>query len=223
MSWINPTTPNLADYASFLANVVGVPPAGKAQVFPSAAGSVTGATSSSLTDANQTWTNGQWNGCTVYDSTLNLSAVVTGTTANTVTFAALTQAPAVGDAYLILQPIVAISLNIAMRTVNSAINAVDPATYTLAVYNLAADRLINFAPDQPGQTFFQDARAKFQLARPTIGVVSGTSDNGTSASLLNPEWMRKMTLQDLETLRTPYGRAYIGIAQAYGPNVWQLA
>ena len=226
MAWINPTTPNLADYASFLASVVGIPPAappappGAAGVFPSATGSVSSGTTTSLTDGNQSWASGQWNGCTVYDSTLNESAVITATSQNEVTFAALTQAPTAGDAYIIVQPIAAVSLAIALRTVNQALNAIDAATYTLAVYNLAADRLINFAPDQPSQTFFRDLRAKFRLDQVSVGAVGNASDQGTSAAVLNPDWMKKMTLRDLQTLKTPYGRDYMAMVMDYGPNVW---
>lgn len=222
MTWLNPTTPNLADYASFLADVVGVPPTGKPQVFPSATGSVSAGTTTTLTDTTQNWTAGQWNGCTVYDSTLNASAVITATSATQLTFAALTQAPAPGDAYVIAQPIAATSLAIAQRTVNSALNAADPATYTLAVYNLAADRLLNFAPDQSGQTFFKDLRTALRLGEPALGVVSSSSDESTSSAVLNPEWMRRMTLRDLQTLKTEYGRNYMSMAMDYGPNIWAL-
>lgn len=226
MSWNDPTTPNLGDYASFLASVVGIPPVmppGAASVFPTVSSLATDGTTSSLTDTTQTWTQNQWNGCTLLDSTANLCAVITGTSPNQVTFAALTQAPAAGDAYIIVQPIVPVSLGIAMRTVNCALNAVDSAIYTLAVYNLAADRLINFAPDQKGQTFFADLRTKtFKISSFTPGVVSSTSDKSTSTALLNSEFMERMTLRDLQNLKTPYGRAYLEMAMDYGPNIWSL-
>lgn len=47
------------------------------------------------------------------------------------------------------------SLTVALDTVNLTLAQASPQIYTLAVYNLATDRLINFAMDQPNQNFFQ--------------------------------------------------------------------
>lgn len=117
--------------------------------------------------------------------------------------------------------IIPVSLAIACETVNPALLVV-PTLYTLAVYNLAADRLINYAPDQPTQTYFKDLRGPKQLNlnSVSVGVPSATADQGTSAGILNPEFMKTMTLLDLGTLRTNPGRAYMEIALQYGSSIW---
>jgi hypothetical protein len=92
--------------------------------------------------------------------------------------------------------------------------------YCFAVYNLATDRLINFAPDVSGQTYFQDQRTKFRIFDVPSGVPSQASDGGTAVGILNPEFMKKLTMGDLQTMKTPWGRHYIAFALAYGPSLW---
>lgn len=94
--------------------------------------------------------------------------------------------------------------------------------YALAVYNLGTDNLINFASDQPGRTYFKDKRETYGIRAQTPGVISSTSDQATSESLLNPEFMKNLTLGDLQNLKTPYGRFYLNIAQQYG-TIWGIS
>lgn len=128
---------------------------------------------------------------------------------------------------------ITLSLSIAVATVNDALQVgcssanattgtVLLSLYVLAVYNLAADRLINYADDVPGQTYFEDTRKKFRIYEPAVGVTTSASDGGTAGSLKNPEYLSMLTLDDLQTLKTPWGRRYMGMAQAYGPVVWGL-
>jgi hypothetical protein len=97
-----------------------------------------------------------------------------------------------------------------------------PSIYALAVYNLAGSNVINFAPDQDGRTYFQAARERLGIGKFTPGVVSGTSDNGTATSLLNPEFMKNLTLANLQNLKDEYGRQYLMFAQLAGPTIWGL-
>jgi hypothetical protein len=97
-----------------------------------------------------------------------------------------------------------------------------PSLYVLAVYNLATDRLFNYAQDVNGQTFFEDARVKWRLLETSVGVPSQSSDSGTAVGILNPEQMKLLTLQDLQTLKTPFGRQYMAIAQKFGREIWGL-
>lgn len=117
---------------------------------------------------------------------------------------------------------IVLSFLIALEVVNETLR-VSPGLYTIAVYNLATDRLINLQPDSSGQTFWKEQRAKFEIYRTTPGIVNSGSDGGTAAAVLNPEFMQSLTLFDLQTFKTPYGRAYMGIAQNYGPNIWGLS
>jgi hypothetical protein len=93
--------------------------------------------------------------------------------------------------------------------------------YALAVYNLGGSNIINFAQDQPGRTYFADKRKEFGITKFQMGVVSGASDEGTATSLLNPEFMKTLTLQNLQALKDPWGRQYLMFAQATGP-LWGI-
>jgi hypothetical protein len=215
----NPTTPNLTDYVTFLYSAVGIP----SKNLPSASGTATGGSTTTLVDTSQTWTANQWAGAALYDSTQGLLATVASNTANTLTFStALATAVAAGDAYLVMNSFIQTTFNVAKEVVNTDISLASPTIYTLAVYNLGADRLLNYAIDQPNQTYFQDLRTKLRLNDPSLGVVAASSDETTSMTSLNPESMKFFTLQDLQTLKTPYGRTYMGFAQSYGSNIWGL-
>lgn len=114
------------------------------------------------------------------------------------------------------------TFGVAMDTVNDAI-ALEAELYSFAVYNLATDRLVNWAPDITGQTYFKDLRRDMKIERPALGVASSGSDQGTSGTVLNPEFMKQLTLADLQVLRTPWGREYIGIAQSWGSTLWGVS
>jgi hypothetical protein len=111
---------------------------------------------------------------------------------------------------------------IATDTVNSYIQQVSPDLYDQAVYNLGGDILINFAPD-PSTTdpFFSQLRTKWGIGNFTAGVVQATSDQGTSANLLVQDAAHLFTLDDMQRLKTPYGRQYLYIAQKFG-TLWGL-
>ena len=138
-------------------------------------------------------------------------------------------------------PWITYAFNVAMMTVNPqiAIAGCPPVQmvpganwswYALAVYNLAGDRLVNFAPDQAGQTYFSALRASPANTQPgqqpglglssfVAGVVTNTSDESTSVGLTVPEQFNRLTVADLQLLKTPWGQAYLGIAQSVGTLV----
>jgi hypothetical protein len=100
--------------------------------------------------------------------------------------------------------------------------AAGPSIYALAVYNLAGSNIINFASDQPGRTYFQAKRERLGIGKFTPGVVAGTSDQGSATSLLNQEFMKNLTLANLQNLKDEYGRQYLMFAQLAGPTIWGL-
>lgn len=129
-------------------------------------------------------------------------------------------------------PVIAWVLAIALNTVNVDLQAVGapaanglPATnmYNVAVYNLAASLLLNLAQDQPGYTYFNDQRTKFNITTYNAGVVQSTADASTSESLAVPTWATGLTIGQLTQLKDPYGRMYLQIAQSYGPTIWVSA
>ncbi len=129
--------------------------------------------------------------------------------------------------------------NVAVNRVNPAIkrfrnaDAAYPTPYALAVYNLGGDRLINFATDLPGaenvpssnppMPYFEYTRERMKINTYVGGTVQASSDNGTSVSLVVPEAMSNFTLGDLQNSKTPWGRAYLAIAQEYGPSGWGIS
>jgi hypothetical protein len=115
------------------------------------------------------------------------------------------------------------SFDIARETVNPVIQQVSPLLFTIATYNLAGDILLTWAPDQPGSTFFKDVRKEWNLLNFVTGVVQSSGDNGTSSSLVVQKAAEDFTLANLQQLKTPYGRAYLAIAQDYGPNIWDVS
>lgn len=135
-------------------------------------------------------------------------------------------------------PVINMALAVAMSIVNRALYAVSlPMTdtagvelisqpesiYTLAVYNLAGDNLVNYAPDQQGRDYFQDLRKKLNINGFVSGVISGSSDQGTSQQLVVQEAAKNFTLANLQSLKTPWGRQYLAFAQTYGPTSWGLS
>lgn len=116
-------------------------------------------------------------------------------------------------------PTIEMSYGIAIEIVNIQLADISSNIYTLCVYNLATDNLINFAQDQPGQCYFVDLRASFKINSFVPGVITESHDESTGQSLLNPEFMKNLTMSNLQMLKTPYGRNYMGLAQSYG-TLW---
>ena len=112
-------------------------------------------------------------------------------------------------------PVIEQSYAIAIDTVSLIIQQASGNIYDIAVYNLAGDLLINYAEDQPTYTFFEDLRTKYGCNGFTSGVVSSSSDAGTSQSLTVPTPLNDLTISDLQRLKTKYGRTYLEIAQRY--------
>ena len=132
--------------------------------------------------------------------------------------------------------------NFAINWVNQGLKAVPTfaqvswTIYAQAVYNLAADTLINWAqdapdaptpypnpvPNQPNIGYWQWLRNKFGVLNFVAGVVESSGDQGTSASYQVPEQFATMTIANLGNLKTPFGRAYLGIAGSWG-SVWGLS
>lgn len=129
-------------------------------------------------------------------------------------------------------PVILMSLAIAEDVVNTELMRIPnigvnlgytgPTIYELAVYNLAADNLINFAQDQAGQTYFSDLRSAWKINSFVPGVIQSSGDETSLESLLAPEFMKNLTLSDLQNLKTPYGRQYLALAQKYG-SLWGMS
>jgi len=111
--------------------------------------------------------------------------------------------------------------------------AASPLFYQQAVYNLAASNLLNFAQDPvptvvypPGDPaglgFFAYTRKTYNMLGFVSGVIQAAADESTSESMVVPDAFKDFTVANLQQLKDPYGRFYLGVAQSYGPAVWGL-
>lgn len=121
----------------------------------------------------------------------------------------------------------------AKEIVNAAILDASPRLYLLAVYNLAGSNLLNYAQDPTGAPvyktidgvaykFFEYTRRSYNMLGFVSGVISAAADETTSESMVVPDAFKEFTVANLQQLKDPYGRAYLGIAQDYGPSAWGL-
>lgn len=119
-------------------------------------------------------------------------------------------------------PIIGYAFNVAMSVADLTMANLPSNLYALAVYNLGADRVINFAQDQTNRTFFFDLRQTFGINTFVPGVIASSGNAPTSQSTLNPEFMKTLTMGDLQALKTPYGREYMNFAMQIG-SLWGVS
>lgn len=135
--------------------------------------------------------------------------------------------------------VIALAYNAALQVVNLAlklptcgagVDPTQPSLYTLAVYNLAGDRLLNWAQDPIGAPVYENNLPFFRFTRKTLnltgftpGVIQSTNDLSTGGSYVVPDAFRNLTIRDLMNLKTPYGQEYLAIAQDYGPTEWGIS
>jgi hypothetical protein len=127
-------------------------------------------------------------------------------------------------------PVIQFSYDQAINTVLQALQGVpsqltSPSVYATAVYNLAADQLITYAPDSPSNvppTYWANLRQSFGLNTFQGGVINFSSDSSTSTGYTVSDSLKNITIGDLLNLKTSYGRNYLAIAQAYG-TLWGIS
>lgn len=151
-------------------------------------------------------------------------------------------------------PVIAMAFAIALAIVNPALriipipsqdsasvtlNAGGLSIYALAVYNLAASNLLQYAQDlpdaplvhgsggpngnPPGLPFFAWTRQRLNINGFVSGVVQSTSDEGSSTSLVVQDAAKDFTIANLAQLKDIYGRTYLALAQSAGPTTWGLS
>ena len=94
-----------------------------------------------------------------------------------------------------------------------------PILYVIAVYNYGFHHLLQVTQDQPGETYFTNARVTYGLLTFTAGPVISSGDQGTNQTLVEPEYLRTMTISMGNLMKTPWGQSYLDYAQQYGPNL----
>ena len=101
-------------------------------------------------------------------------------------------------------------------------NLCGSAVYDLVVYNVGASYIYNWAPDQPNMNYFAGMRKQWGLLNPMNGILTSSSDNGTSAGYTVPDWVKHATLQELQWLKDPFGRQALALLQNFG-SLWGLS
>ena len=135
-------------------------------------------------------------------------------------------------------PWLGLSFQMAIDTVNPAIALVPGSSYTVAAYNLASDILVNWAGDVSPPTpwpgdgsadfnpkklgYFAYLRDEWNINGFVAGVIQSSADESTSESMVVPEAFKDLMIGDLQNLKTPWGRAYLAIAQKVG-TAWGLS
>jgi hypothetical protein len=144
--------------------------------------------------------------------------------------------PNVTDLYTFLQTIVQVpsgalpsnspylswALSYAEEKTLLVLYAIGQDYYCFAVYLLATSFLINWCPDQPGQQFFTTLRSQWDLTGFVGGTVQSSADESTSESLLAPDFLKGLTIDQLQALKDPYGRQWLGMQQSLG-NIWGIS
>lgn len=120
-------------------------------------------------------------------------------------------------------PAITMTYNAALEIVNQSLALASSSMYSAAVYNLGTDLLIHWAPNATGSTYFSDARNTYGVYNFVAGVLSGSHDESTGQTINNPNFFKDLQMSDLSNLKTPFGRAYLSIAQWYGPTIWGVS
>jgi hypothetical protein len=117
-----------------------------------------------------------------------------------------------------------------LQLVTSPIGPVNPdwQLYSLAVYNLGTDTLINYVQDGPNAPVYKDDMPYWQWLRSKYGIndfqpglVTSSADQGTSVGFQVLPQIASMTMANLQQLKTPFGRRYLAFAGQWGP-LWGL-
>jgi hypothetical protein len=130
---------------------------------------------------------------------------------------------------VIATPTVALGFPVG-QTVSIQVGAVLPLAYNgcFAAMVMGADSFAYGLEANPGAVtnegvfgyrFFADLRKEFGLLSLVGGPVQTSSDQGTSQTLVVPDFFKTITMGDLDLLKTPWGRAYMAYAQKAGPTV----
>jgi hypothetical protein len=213
MTWTNPTAPNLPDFYAFVL-AQGVPsgdlPSGTLttvgiDTFGNAtAASVTGTISAGMVLVGAEIP--QYTYVTAWSGT-------SGTVSPAPTAAVSAPSAAAYSPYLQWAFTMASDITLVPPS------CMPPILYVTAVYNYGMHKLLKIGQDISGQTFFTTQRAAFNLMSFKAGPVGASADQSTSQTLVTPDFLKGLTMGDLDLLLTPWGREYLDYSQQYGPTI----
>lgn len=90
------------------------------------------------------------------------------------------------------------------------------ANSTHFTYNLYTNPGSEIISGFVGFNLFVNLRQYYHLNNFVAGVVKSAYDESTGESLETPNWVSNLSLNDLDILKTPYGRFYAQYAQKFG-------
>lgn len=211
--WTNPNVPNVADFAAFVTNQ-GVPET----ALPSGAlTTVSINTAGVITAASSTGT--VVPGMALVGLGVPLNTYLATWVSNSGTVAPVPPVAIAASSVSADSPYLQWAFNKALATTLIPPACMPPILYVMAVYNLGMHTLLKIAQDRPGQTFFVDQRCAFKLLTFVSGPVVSSADQGTSNTLLAPDFLKGLTMAGLDLLKTPWGQEYLAYSQEYGPNI----
>lgn len=120
---------------------------------------------------------------------------------------------------------IVISYDWAVQLTPYQIQTISDIAYTTAVYNCGADYLLQWGSDsygEPGSTFFATIRQTYELNSFAAGVIENSGDENTSGRLRVPNNFNNLNIDQIVSLKTPYGRQYLAIYQRLG-SIWTLS
>ena len=95
--------------------------------------------------------------------------------------------------------------------------SVETLLFVLATYNLGMHKLLKIGQDISPSTYFSDMRTQAKMLSFAPGVVSQATDEATSAGLVVPEFFKGLLVTDLDLVKSPWGLEYLNYKQSYGP------
>lgn len=231
MTWTSPTTANLADFFTFCFQQ-GVPTADLPQATIAVVdGGTLYETAPTVTIAAPVNTGVTMTATATISGGVVTAIAVTNPGTNYGSFPDVTlSAPPSGGTQATAQ-VTALASAFPAQTLNSSLlRTIDDgagapllgelSSYVMAVYNLAFHMLLVFAPDQSGQTFFTTARKSYNLSNMRPGIVMAAGDQGSSQTMIVPQFFQHITLEALEATKTPWGRQWVEYQQMYGQTIW---
>jgi hypothetical protein len=213
MTWTNPTVPNIADFSAFVLNQ-GVP---SADLPSGALTTVSIDTSGNLTVASSTGTIAA--GMVLVGVDVPQYTYIASWASSTGTVTPIPTSAVEAATAAAYSPYLQWALTMAEGVTLLPPSCMPPIMYVTAVYNYGMHRLLKIGQDQPGQMFFSDQRANFKLLSFKAGPVGASADQATSQTLVTPDFLKGLTIGDLDLLLTPWGRDYLDYSQMYGPSI----
>ena len=233
MAWIQPGSPNLADFFTFATNQ-GIPTAliplpvltvtngGSGYTSAPSVTIASPAVGTAMT-ATATVSGGQVTALTpVYPGSnyasppaLTIAAPTSGTQATGVVTSLASQYPAS-----------ALNQSMAITIDNHGPGPSivgELTSYARACYNLGMHLLLAFAQDTAPSTFFSTQRQAFGMNQLRPGIVMAAGDQSTSQTFMVPEFFQDISMEGLEATKTPWGRQWLAYQQMYGRTVWGVS